>query len=295
MTHVTTTHVTTAAASSPGTAPHLPPASAESVEFAGVAFRAAPRAPARPGIFILTRGIGGLAYPVYMGEGDDMARAEAAVRAALPVETALADGLFYMERASGRLRAHALRDLVGKYDPPLNTADRKGPAAAELAAIIPDRAEGWPEGAREQLAAEIHVTEADLERLVKAFYAAAGDDPVLGPVFARAISDWEEHFRIVQDFWSRSLLGTRRYTGNPFSAHIMLQLKPEHFTRWVGLFKATARRVLEPAAADRAIARVEHMSTCFQAGLFLPPVDAHAAPPGAAHPASIGSTFSGRS
>ncbi|WP_454916489.1 group III truncated hemoglobin [Xanthobacter sediminis] len=277
------TNSTTAVASPAGTAPHLPAASAETADFAGVAFLAAPRAPARPGIFILTRSIGGLAYPAYMGEGGDMALAEAALRATLPVETGLTDGVFYMERANGRLRAHTLRDLVGKYDPPLNTADRKGPAAAELAAIIPDRADGWPEGAREQLATEIHVTEADLERLVKEFYAAAGDDPVLGPVFARAIPDWEGHFRVVQDFWSRSLLGTSRYTGNPFSAHIMLQLKPEHFTRWVGLFKSTARRVLEPAAADRAIAKVEHMSTCFQAGLFLPDMDVPAASHGAVH------------
>jgi truncated hemoglobin YjbI len=63
----------------------------------------------------------------------------------------------------------------------------------------------------------------------------------------------------------------------------MLQLKPEHFTRWVDLFKATARKVLEPAAADRAIAKVEHMSTCFQAGLFLPSLDAPANAPVVGH------------
>ncbi|MFG1432522.1 group III truncated hemoglobin [Xanthobacter sp. V2C-8] len=251
---------------------HLPSAPASVAEFGGVSFAAAPHAPSRPGIFILTRAIGGLAYPAYIGEGADMALAEDAVRETLPVETGLTDGVFFMERENARLRAHALRDLVGKYDPPLNTADRKGPAAPELSAIIPDRAEDWPDGAREQLAAQIHVTEADLERLVREFYAAASSDPVLGPVFARAIPDWEGHYRVVQNFWSRALLGTGRYTGNPFSAHISLQLRPEHFTLWVALFKLTARRVLEPAAADRAIAKVEHMSTCFQAGLFPPEV-----------------------
>ncbi|MFG1480672.1 group III truncated hemoglobin [Xanthobacter sp. V4C-4] len=265
---------TVTAAPHSASARHLPLASAGEASFAGVAFRAAARAPSRPGIFILTRGIGELAYPVYIGEGDDMAVAEEAVRATLPADTALADGLFYMERANARLRSHTVRDLVGKFDPPLNTTDRKGPAAPELAAIIPDRAESWPEGAREQLATEIHVTEADLERLVKEFYAAAGDDPVLGPVFTRAIPDWEGHYRVVQNFWSRALLGTSRYSGNPFSAHLALNLKPEHFTRWVSLFQQTARRVLEPAAADRAIAKVEHMSTCFQAGLFPPGLDA---------------------
>jgi len=278
--------------SAPGApvARHLPAADAASAEFAGVAFRAVAEAPALPGLFILTRRIGALAYPIYMGEGEDMAAALAAVRAELPDETALADGLFVMERSNARLRTHTLRDLVGKFDPPLNTADRKGPAAAEIAALVPDRAEASFAGAREQLAAEIHVTEADLERLVKEFYAAAGADAVLGPVFARAIPDWEEHFQVVQDFWSRSLLGTSRYSGNPFSAHIALKLTPEHFTRWVGLFTQTARRVLEPVAADRAIAKVEHMSACFQAGLVPPSLDApahgHGAPHGSAggHP-----------
>lgn len=275
---------TTVSAVSPAPAArHLPSAAAGTATFAGVSFTAAPRAPARPGLFILTRSIGDLAYPVYIGEGDDMAVAEEAVRATLPTDTGLTDGLFYMERANVRLRAHTLRDLIGKFDPPLNTVDRKGPAAPELTAIIPDRAETWPEGAREQLATEIHVTEADLERLVKAFYAAAGQDPVLGPVFARAIPDWEDHYRVVQNFWSRALLGTSRYSGNPFSAHIMLQLKPEHFTRWVSLFKQTATQVLEPAAADRAIAKVEHMSTCFQAGLFPPSLDASGGHPHGGH------------
>lgn len=265
-----------------GTAPHLPLANAAEGEFAGVVFRAAPQAPAQPGIFVLTRAIGGLAYPAYVGEGEDMAQAEAAIRSQYPSDTALTNGVFYMDRPNARLRAHTVRDLVGKFDPPLNTEGRKGPAPALIAAIIPDRSHNRAQGPREQLATEIHVTEADLDRLVKEFYACAGADPVLGPVFARAITDWDEHHRIVRDFWSRTLLGTTRYTGNPFSAHIMLKLKPEHFVLWVAYFKSTARSVLEPAAAERAIAKVEHMSTCFQAGLFLPNLDAPA--PAHGHP-----------
>lgn len=270
------------AGGTPGGIQHLPAAGAAEGDFAGVAFTAAAAAPAQPGIFVLTRNVGGRAYPIYMGEGDDMALAEEAVRATLPDETALADGLFFMERTNARLRAHTLRDLVGKFDPPLNTVDRKGPAAPEIAALVPDRAEHAFAGAREQLATQIHVTEPELERLVKEFYALAGADPVIGPVFARAIPNWDEHFQVVQDFWSRALLGTGRYSGTPFSAHIALKLKPEHFTRWVALFSETARRVLEPAAADRAIAKVEHMSTCFQAGLFPPSLEGEGADHGAA-------------
>jgi hemoglobin len=89
-------------------------------------------------------------------------------------------------------------------------------------------------------------------------------------VFGRAVADWEHHFKTIRDFWSKTLLGTSRYTGNPFSAHIGLELRPEFFDRWLDLFRLTARKELSPAAADRAIAKVEHMSSCFQAGLFLP-------------------------
>ncbi|MBN8915026.1 MAG: group III truncated hemoglobin [Rhizobiales bacterium] len=113
-----------------------------------------------------------------------------------------------------------------------------------------------------------------MKRLVESFYGRAAADPLLGPVFARAIPDWAGHYQIVQNFWSRTLLGTARYSGMPFAAHIPLQLKPEHFTRWVALFKETAAEVLEPVAAARAIAKVEHMSTCFQAGLFPPDLGA---------------------
>jgi truncated hemoglobin YjbI len=70
--------------------------------------------------------------------------------------------------------------------------------------------------------------------------------------------------------WSRTLLGTTRYKGNPFTPHLTHHLKPEYFDRWIKMFKSTAQSVLRPVAAQRAIAKVEHMSTCFQAGLFLP-------------------------
>jgi hypothetical protein len=38
---------------------------------------------------------------------------------------------------------------------------------------------------------------------------------------------------------------------------------------WVGLFRQTAHAVLKPPAAEVAIAKVDHMATCFLAGFFL--------------------------
>lgn len=259
----------------------LPPVGARKASFGGYVFTVAEAAPERPGLFVVTKRIGDLLYPIHMGEAEDMAAALAAFRAAHPQEARLADGLFILEQAGVRLRAHTLRDIVGRYDPPLNVEHRKAPAAPEIAALVADRAEGLA-GAAEHPGAELRVSEDDLMRLVKEFYASASADPVLGPVFARAIPDWESHYQIVQNFWSRSLLGTSRYSGMPFAAHIPLQLRPEYFTRWVALFKQTANRVLEPVAAARAIAKVEHMSTCFQAGLFPPELQGDA-PEGHSH------------
>lgn len=255
-------------------------------DFAGYAFTPAEAAPPRPGLFILVRAVSGRPLPLYVGEGEDMAAALAAFRAGNSKEAGVADGLFVLERPMARVRQHTLRDIVSRFDPPLNVAHRKAPAAPELAALVEDRGAALG-GLNEQPGAALSVTEDDLKRLVESFYGRAAADPLLGPVFARAIPDWEGHYQIVQNFWSRTLLGTARYSGMPFAAHIPLQLKPEHFTRWVALFKETAVEVLDVVAAARAIAKVEHMSTCFQAGLFPPDLGPSHAPgshPHGAHP-----------
>jgi truncated hemoglobin YjbI len=76
------------------------------------------------------------------------------------------------------------------------------------------------------------------------------------------------------------LLGTTRYRSSPFTPHLSLNLKPEFFDRWIELFKSAAVAHLPPVAARAAIAKVEHMSVCFQAGLFPPKPPGHShAPP----------------
>ncbi len=206
-----------------------------------------------------------------IGEAENMAAAVEKLHADEPVLAAgLADGLCWMARDTPRMRVHVLRELVGKYDPPLNVEHRKGRAAPEIAALAPDRAKNLPPGEAEHGAARIEVSEEELRDLVRAFYEQALVDPVIGPVFKRNVADWEHHFMLAADFWSRSLLGTTRYTGSPFTPHLSLNLKPAFFERWIALFKIAAASRLQPAAAHAAISKVEHMSVCFQAGLFPP-------------------------
>ena len=111
-------------------------------------------------------------------------------------------------------------------------------------------------------------TEAAIEACVRSFYAKAKADDVLGPLFKSSIADWERHIKRIQDFWSRCLLGTARYSGYPFPVHMQLPVEPEHFTRWVTLFEETARETLKSPLAEKAIERAQHMSSCFQAGIF---------------------------
>lgn len=257
--------------------PNLPRADAAEIAFSGFVFTPGDP-PAAPGLFVLTRRIGDFIYPVLMGEAEDMTAALEKLHIDEPMLAAgLADGVCWMARAPARMRLHVLRELVGKYDPPLNVEHRKGRAAPEIAALASDRAKNLPTGESEHGAARIEASEEEIRALVQGFYETALVDPLIGAVFKRSIVDWEHHFKVAADFWSRSLLGTTRYNGSPFTPHQSLGLKPEFFERWIALFKVAAANHLQPAAASAAIARVEHMSVCFQAGLFSPKIAAAAA------------------
>lgn len=259
-----TTRETTVRRGPPG--PILPQTDEPRPCFGGFQFQTG-AAPDVGGVYVLTRRVGALLYPVMIGDADNLATA---VAEQTTTHSGDADGACWIERSPPRQRAYMVRDLVAKYDPPLNVEHRKGRAAPEIAALVMDRASGLGAGLAEFLATPVVVSEQEIAALVRDFYARAMDDDLIGPLFKRAVADWDQHFRIVEDFWSRTLIGTIRYNGSPFSPHLSLGLKPEYFDRWIELFKETANRTLQPAAAQRAIAKVEHMSICFQSGLFLP-------------------------
>jgi hemoglobin len=110
--------------------------------------------------------------------------------------------------------------------------------------------------------------EAAIEACVRNFYAKGRNDDLLGPLFNSHIADWDRHLKRIHDFWSRTLLGTARYSGHPYPVHAPLPVEPEHFKRWVALFEETARETLDASLAQKAIGRARHMSASFQAGIF---------------------------
>lgn len=112
------------------------------------------------------------------------------------------------------------------------------------------------------------VSEAAIRACVRRFYLKGDADPLLGPIFAASIPELDPHLEIVADFWSHALLGTDRYQGTPFGVHVNLPVEPEHFSRWLALFIETAKETMPEALAAQAIARSNHMTYCFQSGLF---------------------------
>lgn len=96
------------------------------------------------------------------------------------------------------------------------------------------------------------VSEADLERVVPAFYARVRDDALIGPVFNDAIHDWPEHLEKLVAFWSSVMLTSGRYKGSPMAAHLkhLKRLTPDMFDRWLALWAETTDELLGGAAAE---------------------------------------------
>ncbi|GAA4871803.1 group III truncated hemoglobin [Kitasatospora terrestris] len=106
---------------------------------------------------------------------------------------------------------------------------------------------------------------ADLERLLRRFYAAAFADPLIGPWFTEiARLDLERHLPHITDFWESALLRTAEYRRNAFAPHQALHrrqpLTAEHFGRWVQLWRAAVDGAHTGPLADRAKAQGERIA-----------------------------------
>ena len=131
-----------------------------------------------------------------------------------------------------------------------------------------------PEGAAERraritadLMAKTGIDDAMIERLVRAFYARVQADPLLGPVFATRVHDWEAHITKLCAFWSSVALMTGRYHGQPMRAHIPLPIAAEHFDRWIALFEDTANAFCPPQAAAHFIERARRIADGLELGI----------------------------
>src|SRR3954469_7839444 len=119
---------------------------------------------------------------------------------------------------------------------------------------------------------------ADCERLVRAFYGRAFDDPLIGWLFTDvARLDLEAHVPVIASFWETILLGAQSYAGGAFRPHAELHarapLRAAHFERWLVLWGATVDALFVRERAELAKAHAVRVAHAFHGRLqaFSPP------------------------
>lgn len=115
------------------------------------------------------------------------------------------------------------------------------------------------------------IDEGNIQALVHGFYRHVRDDTLLGPVFELAIGDdWDCHLAKMCEFWSSIMLMTGRYKGNPMAAHMQLKtVTPEHFERWLTIFRLTAEELFPNEIGVLFIGRTENIARSLQLGMFF--------------------------
>lgn len=126
-------------------------------------------------------------------------------------------------------------------------------------------------------------TRADCERLVRAFYGRALEDPLIGWIFTDvAHLDLEAHLPVVASFWETVLLGAQTYRGGTFAPHAALHarigLRPGHFERWLDLWGATVDERFAGPRAQAAKAHARRVAWAFLGRLRTLPSAADPAP-----------------
>jgi hemoglobin len=126
---------------------------------------------------------------------------------------------------------------------------------------------GQSERASAEIAERTGITEAIIERLVRAFYAKVRADETLAPVFDARISDLEPHLARMCAFWSSVTLMTGRYHGTPMARHAPLPIDADHFDRWLKLFEQTAHDICPPQAAVHFVACARRIAASLELGV----------------------------
>src|SRR3954447_6216632 len=108
----------------------------------------------------------------------------------------------------------------------------------------------------------------DCETLVRAFYAQAFADPLIGWLFTDVAKlDLEAHVPRITSFWETVLLGTPSYAGGAFRPHAELHTKAPlrggHFVRWLALWDATVDELFAGTTANLAKAHAHRVANAF--------------------------------
>ena len=126
---------------------------------------------------------------------------------------------------------------------------------------------------RRRLPENTDITEELVQTLVHRFYDHIRADSDLGPIFNSAVKDdWGNHLGKMCEFWSSVMLMSGRYHGNPMITHMKLKaVRPEHFERWLELFREAARDTCSPEVAARFVSRAENIANSLKLDMFYRP------------------------
>lgn len=110
----------------------------------------------------------------------------------------------------------------------------------------------------------------DIKIFVNDFYDRIHADNLLSPIFNfRLSTHWEPHLEKMYSFWNAALFGVKGYNGSPFMKHATMDLKEEHFERWLSLFNNTIDQHFMGPVANDAKRRAQIMADMFKSKLDI--------------------------
>lgn len=107
----------------------------------------------------------------------------------------------------------------------------------------------------------------DVYDVVAHFYSKVQKDDMLGPIFNKMISNWEEHYEHLTDFWESNVFMTTKYSGNPIKIHQKVDkdtgsiIEQKYFVQWLKLWFETIDSLFEGGNAQIMKNRARNMST----------------------------------
>lgn len=113
------------------------------------------------------------------------------------------------------------------------------------------------------------VTEDSLRVLIDCFYAKVRRDPLIGPVFNRAVGDWPEHLEKLRAFWSSIMLTSGHYKGRPLPAHVRhaASISDDSFEKWLALWRETTTELFGPVDAVALQAKAGRIAESLSLGI----------------------------
>ena len=120
------------------------------------------------------------------------------------------------------------------------------------------------------------VNRENVSKMVRTFYEMIMEDQSVNVYFIMALGndldseEWQEHYKILEDFWLLLMNGDKGYDRDAFSPHLDVgELDKETFERWLELFNEVVHRYYTQKLAEKFYKRAEVLSRKFMQWLKI--------------------------